>query len=478
MSDRAVIEAELQGAGKVAADAKKMKGALADAKKEGEGAKQAGAGAAGEVRGLGQQVDALRSGLNPQAILGGFLGGAVVQGLSSLVGYLGQAGDKAKEFGEQTSATARRAGVDVDKLRGSYLANELATLQSRDAQDALVQEVEKLNYGGRGAAASLEGLGKIATSSGRSVREYAPLVASLQDGLGIVGDVSGEVERLIAEAQRLNVIGGPQAFLDTVAAIRPALQQINSDVDESGRKFLAFTAQLSSRLRPEQARSVASGAEGAIRGRLLDVERVLGRQVLGEDGKIKDPVRVLEELRARAFKMNGGNKAYARAGLIKAFGPDLGQQIYSTDFAKVRDDAARSDRAATQESFDAFLATDEGKRAAREAKSSQREIAAGTGVLSLEDAAGEAKEQAIDSLRESYQQATTMTPPARAFGPAGDPLTPDLQQLGQGGGLKLEFPAGLAKEIGKETAAALRAQPPTVKLPLQMTTDPNAPKGN
>lgn len=502
MSDRAVIEAELQGAGKVAADAKKVKSALADAKKEGEGAKRGAAGASGEVMGLGQRVDALRSSLNPQAILGGVLGGALVQGLSSLAGYLGTASDKAKDFGESTSASARRAGLNVNQYRGTLEANERATLQTAEAQDTLVQEVHKLNYGSRGAMASLEGLGKIATASGRNVQEYAPLVASLQDGLGVVGDVTGEVERLIAEAQRLNVIGGPQAFLDTIAALRPALGDINNAVDESGRKFIAFAAQLQTRLRPEQARTVAAGAESMIKGRLLDVERVLGRQVMGADGKISDPVRILKELRDRAFKMNGGNKAYARAGLIKAFGTDLGQQIYSTDFDAVEKDARIKDRASAGPAYDKYIAKPEGQRALRDTKERQRDRSRGGTALTFMDELGEMKEAAIDALRpirgmtDSEALSAVKNVGANALGSVmgggsaalgwlqdrvgkfGFSASEDENPAGtQGGraGAKPDYDA-FGAAVGKAVAAELSKKPITAKLPLQV--DPNAPKGN
>lgn len=476
MSDRAVIEAELQGTGKVVTDAKKIGSALKDSKKEGEGAKASAAGAKGEVRGLGQEVDSFRKTLDPRALLGGVIGGGLVAGLSMLVGYLSQASQKAREFGEQSSATARRAGIDVGQLRQSYLQNELATLQSAQAQDALVQEVQKLTYGGKGASESLEGLGKVATASGRSLQEYAPLVASLQDGIGIVGNVSAEVERLIEQARRLNVIGGPDAFLDTIAVLRPALAEVAQGADQGARKLMALAAVTSQRMRPDQARSAVGGAEAFIKSRVLDVERVLGRQVLGADGRIQDPVRIMKELRARAVRNNGGSAARTRAGLMHEWGVDGGNMLYHTDFAKVEEEALRQDRAATEQAFQSFLKTPEGQRAAREAREGQRDLKAGGAYQDIKDAAGQAKEQAIEALQGNYQSATTMADQPRQLGPAGDPLAPDLQQLGQG--IKLEFPKDMtAKEIGREVAAALRAQPPQVRLPLP-APDPNAPKGN
>ena len=76
--DRAVISAEMDGAGKVIADAKKISGALRGAEKDAaataKAAERAG-DSAGGIRGLGAEADALKAKINPQALLGGVLGG-------------------------------------------------------------------------------------------------------------------------------------------------------------------------------------------------------------------------------------------------------------------------------------------------------------------------------------------------------------------------------------------------------------------
>ena len=471
--DRAVISAEMDGAGKVIADAKKISGALRGAEKDAaataKAAEKAG-DSTGGLRGLGAEADALRSKLNPQALLGGVLGGFVASGIGQVMSLVSAAADKAQSFGETTSRTARRAGLDLGALRATVKGNETATLQGADAQADFVAALAKTSYNGKGAMASLRSVGYAATASGRDLSELVPVVASIQDGLNVKGDVGDELQRLGDLAQRLKSIGGPQALQDGIAALRPALQQINIAGAGARANLEAFFAVLSSNRRPGAAQSVVSGAIGLIKGRSTDVERTLKRNVINDDGEVEKPLEVLEDLQKHLRNRYKGNKAAQRRASIAEFGPELGTAIYATDFGKVKEeglrsfggsvvqldaktgeiaDARRVAPSSAQEEAEAYKLSREGRRQAREVRAGQVERNIGDTALSI-------KEAAPSVLGEPAGGAVLRSP-------TGQPLT-----------LRIEDQAALAKSIGKETADALRAVPPKVQLP----TDPNTFRGN
>ena len=228
--DRAVISAELEGAAAVVSGAKKISGALTQAEKDAKATAKAAektGDAAGGIRGLGAEVDALRSKISPQSLLGGVIGGFVASGISQVMSMVSSAADKAQSYGETTSRTARRAGLDLGSLRATIKGNEVATLQGADAQQDFIAALQRTTYNGKGAQQSLRSVGYAATASGRDLSELVPVVASIQDGLNIKGDVGDELQRLGDLAQRLKTIGGPRALEDGIAALRPVLQQVN-----------------------------------------------------------------------------------------------------------------------------------------------------------------------------------------------------------------------------------------------------------
>lgn len=415
-------------------------------------------------------MDGLRGKLNPQALLGGVIGGFVMSGISQVMSYVSAAADKAQSFGETTSRTARRAGVDLGSLRATLKGNETATLQGADAQGDFVNALAKTTYNGKGAMQSLRSVGYAATASGRDLSELVPVVASIQDGLNVRGDVGDELQRLGDLAQRLKTIGGPQALQDGIAALRPALQQVNIESAGARANLESFFAVLSQNRKPGAAQGVVSGAIGLIKGRSTDVERTLKRNVIGDNGEVQDPLQVLEDLQKHLRARYKGNAKAQRRAAIAEFGPELGTAINSTDFRKVKEeglrsfggsiiqldaktgdiaDARRVAPSSAQEEAEAYKLSREGRRQGREVRAGQVERSIGDTALSVKDA--------VPSV-------------------LGEPTSAPVVRSGTGQALtlRLEDQAALAKSIGQETAAALRAEPPKVQMPI----DPNAFKGN
>lgn len=459
--DRAVIAAELDGAGRVVSEARKVGDALASAKKKGEGVKSETKDASSAAQGLGAQVDSLKSAFNPTKLLGGAIGGLVLGTIGAAVSYLKEGAAQARDFGDKTANAARRAGTELGTYRDIIGTTERETLQSADAQSELVNEVQRMSYGGATAAASLRGVAAAAAATGKDVREFGGVIASLQDGLGIVGDVSGEIDRLMEASRRLGTVGGPDALLDTIAALRPAFSQVSTEAAGAAAKLEAFAAVASKKLRPDQARSVVANAIGTVQARAYDIQRATGVDPLDEEGNVKDPLATLRTLRDRALKQNR-TKGEAVMGLSKVLDARTARFVLSPEFDQIEGEAKNQDKAQTEAGLQAYLKTPEGVRRAREVREEQRQRTAGASALKAQDELGEVKEAGIGVLARSFAPPSAEAPPPAR--PA-DPLAYDPSRLGGGGQLKIEFPAQMADQIGAAVAKAQRDNPPILRLP-------------
>lgn len=459
--DRATIEAELAGAAKFEADAKKVNRALGDVKKTaGEGVAAGFNKATAGVQVFGAKVDAVRGLLNPSVLLGGTIGAAVTASVGAVVSYLNQSGEKAKTFSERTAITARQVRASLGEMRMDLRVNEQTTLQSADAQQDYLAAVEQSTYGGADAAKSLETVAQAATLMGRKAADMAPFAASIQTLYGHSEDVGVKLEELVAKADRLSVNGGPKALLDTVAALRPALANVSQEAGVAGDKLLAMAAVLQGRMRPGQAQAVTSGAVGMIQGRWMDIERTLGHQVLDKDGNVADPVQTIKEIRAVADKKYGKGESRAkRFAMLNEFGPQLGSAILNMtddDFEKMELEAVYKPRASTQKSFDRMITSSADARAQQALyRGEEGERLVGTPIMSMG--------RRWDELW------------------SGGIWGHDLTQHGGGGGggqgaPTINISAESAERIGAATANKMKDA--TLNAKLEVASNPNAPQGN
>ena len=236
---------------------------------------------------------------------------------------------------------------------------------------------------------------------------------------------------------------------------------------------------LSQNRKPGAAQAVVSSAVGLIRGRAIDVERTLGRQVIGDNGEVENPMTVIEDLQKHLRNRYKGNKAAQRRAAIAEFGPELGTAIYSTDFGKVREEGLRSfggsvvqlnpttgeiqdaQRIAptdAERGAEAYKATREGRRETRAAEAQARAEDVGRVPLALRDSYDEGVSATAAAFHRNSRGAIEAMAPADTQQPAG----------------VVDLSPKSAAAIGEATAAALRARPPEVKMPL----DPNQFKGN
>jgi len=509
VSDRAVIEATLEGGGKVASEAKKIGGALKDTKAAGEGAQQATGGAGSKLKDLAGAADKALTALSPGKFLGavagmGFVGAAVVKTIQ----YLGEAKQAAQTFQERTSGSSRRLGVDVGDLRATFGRLEVDTHQSADAQQDFIDTMARTAYTGRQSMESLRGLGREAKATGRELVDFAPVTGSLQAGLRVTGDVTVEIDKLRGMAERLGTTGGPQALLDSITALRPAFEQISVTSDQARTKVEAFVAALQKHMRPEQAQAVAGGAVGLIKSRALDIERITGKgSVLDEYGQVKDPVGIMKSLKGWGDKKYGRDEAAKRRAMINFFGPELGSMLASGRLMRETDEAVvaggKAETAATQRKMGDLYAdytkSPEGKRRATEINEQQRDRAAGAAALAATDtynqatdwtAAGkglkDAGKGAVKVVGDLASEAGAgLSSAGKGAEGTGAAVSSGLSSAGKGTeGLVAAIQRGLAdalkgagltsKSIGQEVAVAMQATPIVAKVPR----NPNEPKGN
>lgn len=365
--EKASVEVSLDGTDAVVSDSRRIDQAITNwGNKAKEVSRQAGAGL-----------------LN--------MAGTALQAASALNGLsIVSAIEQAKQLDMVTARLGQSAKVSGDTLKSSFNAAESKTLTSANAMAEFSKALGRTTYDGRFAVDAVSALSAEALSIGRDLGDELPLGVALYD-LGVSANkIVPELGRVRDMAERIGTIGGPTALKDTLAALGPELQTVAADTDEARAKLEALVAVLGKGLRPEQAKAVSGGALGMVRSRALDIERVLGRDVLDENGKVKDPAQVLADLKKLAQSKFGKNQAGMRRALISDFGADLGLAILRTNFSEVDKLAASAkDTGKTQAEAEQFRQTPEGKRLATQLRVQQDARGAAGGVNSLMDKAND-----------------------------------------------------------------------------------------
>lgn len=307
-------------------------------------------------KGLGAGLKAVGGALS-SVISGGLQAAGVFQSIN-----LAGAVEQAKQLDAVTARLGQSAGIAGTTLKASFEAAESKTLTSAVNLAEVAKSLGRVTYDGKFAAESLQALGDDALAMGREIGDELPLAAALH-GLGVQSkDVGGELGRLTDIAQRLNLVGGPAAFKDNLAALGPVLAGVSADTDQARAKLEALVGVMSKGLKPEKAREVSSGVLQAIKSRALEFERITGRQVIGADGQVQDPTEILRALKANVDKRFGKGDSAAKRRALLAEG-DLGLALMRTDFSEVdRVAASARDTGATARAAEAFRQSTEGKR--------------------------------------------------------------------------------------------------------------------
>lgn len=368
-TDKARLEAELVGASQVATEAGKIESAVSKAGKAGESAFKSFGGAV--------------SGALGNLVSDGLKAAGVIQTLS-----LANAVEETKRLDLATAKLGQSAGIAGSTLRASFDAAERKTLTSANAQAEFARALGRVTYDGRFAAESVGALGDEALAVGRDLGDELPLAAALKD-LGVQsGSITGELGRLRSIADEVGTVGGHVALQDALAQLQPQLQSITVGSDEARAKLEALVAVLGKGLKPQQAAGVASSALSLVKSRALDIERLTGRRVIGEDGQVDAAAvpQALADIQKIGRRKFGRNTEAARRAFISEFGPELGSALVRTDFSEVgRFASSARDQGKTAQEAEAFRRSKEGQRIAGQLAKGQAERAVGDQLLGIHD---------------------------------------------------------------------------------------------
>lgn len=368
MKKRAEFEAILSGGPQFANEAGKMAGSLEKV------SKAVASGVGGALSSVG--------GALANVVQGGLTAAGVFQNLS-----LASAVEDAKRLDAATAKLGVTAGVSGSVLKSNFNDLEKRTLASSLAMADFAKSLGRATYDSKFAAESVAALGDDALSMGRDLGDELPLAAALRD-MGVTSSgVAAELGRLRDMAERVGTIGGPAALKDTMAALQPLLAGVATESDEARARLEALIATLGKGLKPQQAQAVGSAALSTIRGRAMDIERLVGRNVIDDKGQIIDPARIIGELKAQADRRFGKNDAAKRRALMSDFGQDLGLAILRYNPAEAEQLAKQAgDTGKTSREAEAFRQSTGGKRLGAELAKGQAMRTAGEKLLGVHDA--------------------------------------------------------------------------------------------
>ena len=343
VNENASVTASLKGGDQVAREAGKIKKVFKEIGQEAKNAAEKGVKALGSS--IGSTIsDSLRAANILQTI-------NLASGIES-----------AKRFTEETSKLARQSGESFTSVGGKLTALEARTLTSADAIGVFARALGRSTYDAKSATGAVAGLGDFAQATGRDLEEGLDIGATLRSSLGVVGDVSSELERLRSIGENVGTKGGYTALVDTLAAIKPQLDQVAVGSDKARAELEALVAVSTKGLRPQQAQQVAGGLLATIKARALDIERLTGTRVLDDSGNVANPLQAIKDLQRIGAKKFGKDKEAQRRAYISEFGPDLGTAILRTDTSEVERTAQLGGQRKIAAEAEASRNSPEGKR--------------------------------------------------------------------------------------------------------------------
>lgn len=459
MSDRAVVEASLEGVDNVVKGAGTVDKSFKNTKDSAEKAGKAGKAAATEWKGFGQQVDATIKGMSATAMIGGVLAGAVGTGVTVAVNYLREGAQAAGDFQQATTDLARRTGADLEKLRGDIDYVEREYHQAKDASMKFVDALAAVTHNGEAARRALTGMAAQAKATGRAVDQMAPIGIALA-GLGIE-DQAAALGKLYDIAKKLNTVGGPRALEETIAALGPQLTQVTAKTEDARIKLLAYIATMTKDLKPEQAKQVATTALENIKAKQTIIKLATGIDPLDKNHKIiaENVPKIFDALRKRV--PHGDPLARQRLLGQLVGGEDVAAAVLGTDSA-----AADKTAAGASAKPPTYTKTEADLRKDMEIAEEQRKLKAGAEALKRADEARRAKEEFRGIIEEGFSQdgGGSGAGPSSSGGPSGS----------SGTGAR---PPDEDQNLMREQNRLLRSidnnlKPPTTPTPI----NPNEPK--
>lgn len=286
------------------------------------------------------------------------------------------AAEQAKEYDLTLARMSARSGSGVEALsaRFSGLSKEILVGQRQQADFA--RSLGRVTGDAKGSVEALRGLGTAALAAGRTLDENLEVGAGLRQGLGVVGDTTEALGRLRSQADATGIDW--VNFTDAITSSKGALEQVGLQADGTKDKMTALAAVLGKGFSREGQARVTAGVVGTLQGRALDIERMLGHRILDEQGHIKDPAKVQQEIKERVERRLGKGTEATRRALINSYGAEVGSAIFNSDLSNVGKVASATGGAAkTQAEANAVKASQAGQLLRHDAARQNAELEVG-----------------------------------------------------------------------------------------------------
>ena len=244
---------------------------------------------------------------------------------------LADAAKQARAYDETLSRMSGRAGQSVDQLKDRFEGLSRELLVGQAAQADFAKGLGRVTYDARGSLDALKGLGTEALATGRKLDEELSLGEALHNGLGVIGDTTTALGKLREQAELAGI--DHVKFKDALTSVGGQLDQVGRQADGTKDRFTAMAAILGKGFGKGGQERLMSGVIGTLQGRALDVERMLGKRILDDQGHIKDPAQTIKDIQGRIFKRLGKGSEGSRRALIASFGAELGSAIFNGDLS-------------------------------------------------------------------------------------------------------------------------------------------------
>lgn len=289
---------------------------------------------------------------------------------------LGKGVDSVKTLDKLTAQLGQTSGQSASQIKSLFETTEKRGGASAVALAQVAKSIASVTYDSKDATESVGALADVAQSLGRDVQDEIPLGIALRNAGITAKELPGALGKIVDIAARLKTVGGPQALLDTVAALDTQLAHVSKEGDGVNRT-IALIATATKGLNPQKAKEVGAQLLDDLRANAPAVERTIGRKIIDENGDLKDPAQIYADLAKRRQNIHGSTDAQRRV-LINSYGPALGTALQRTSFADVDQlNSLAKDTGAVSAGAQAYRNTDAGKRnvAAIERLAAERNLA-------------------------------------------------------------------------------------------------------
>jgi hypothetical protein len=297
-----------------------------------------------------------------------------------------QAITSAKALDDSFARFAAGSGRTIGGVKQQVRELSLATNTQEKDVLAWAKALGRVTYDSKGAFASYKALAAEAIASNQDLADQQGLGETLRNSLGVAGDDTQKfLDSMRGMSEVANNAGGFNAFKDQVVGLSGVMSTLSLKTDDSKKEFLALQLALGKGQTPQQAARSMQGVVSGVQSHAEGLARQFGRDnVYDENGRVKDIPAILSMVKKDLGGRFGGS---AKRVAMNTFGPEFGAAINNFDedvYRKSLNAGATGSGAA-----DAYMGSDEAKRATSQLRRDQAMEDAGRMAFGVQDTLGD-----------------------------------------------------------------------------------------